>query len=369
MKLNNIFKHTEEQMRSMLKQIAGSDLIPRSTNNDGTIRLVEPADWTSGFFAGCLWQQYESTKDEFWKTASEKYTDKLIKQQFNKGDHDIGFRMFCSYGSGYRLTDNSEYIDIILQSAESLSSRFDPNVGCIRSWDFNKDKWQFPVIIDNMMNLELLFWASKKSGNPKYREIAISHAETTLKNQFRDDNSCYHVIDYNPTNGEVLHRHTHQGFSNDSTWNRGQSWAIYGYTMCYRETGDQKFLDHAVKVADMIMNHKNLPADGVPYWDFDDTDIPNAPRDASAAAIISSGLYEMVTYLKEDSDKYMKFADKLITSLTSREYLAEIGANNCFLLKHSVGSKPENDEVDKPIIYGDYYFLEALLRKRGSQKS
>lgn len=365
---NNIFKHTEDQMRSMLNQITNSDLIPRSTNNDGSIRLVKPTDWTSGFFPGCLWLQYESTGDDFWKNAAEKYTDKLVKQQFDGGDHDIGFRMYCSYGSGYRLTNNSEYRDIIIQSADTLITRFDPNVGCIRSWDFNGDKWKYPVIIDNMMNLELLFWVSKQTGDAKYREIAVSHAEITLKNQFRDDNSCYHVIDYDPLTGEVVNRHTHQGFSSDSTWSRGQSWAIYGYTICYRETGDQKFLDQAIKVTEFIMNHKNLPQDSVPYWDFNDIAIPDAPRDASSAAIISSGLYEMITYVPENADKYKNFADKLIESLTSSEYLAKIKGNNNFILKHSVGSKMEDDEVDKPIIYGDYYFLEALLRKRNLEK-
>jgi len=369
MDFQNIFKHTEDQMKAMLNQISGSDLIPRSTNNDGTIRLVEPDDWTSGFFAGCLWLQYELTKNAFWKEAARKYTDKLFEQQFNTGDHDIGFRMYCSYGSGYKLTSDSEYSDILIQSADSLISRFNPHVGCIRSWDFNKDKWQFPVIIDNMMNLELLFWASKQTGNSKYKDIAVSHAETTLKNQFRADNSCYHVIDYNPVNGEVLNRHTHQGFSNDSTWSRGQSWALYGYTMCYRETGDRKYLDQAVHVTDFIMNHKNLPDDFIPYWDFDDPSIPGAPRDASTAAIICSGLYEMITHLDGDTNRYKTLADKIMDRLSSPEYLADAGENNGFLLKHSVGHKTGDDEVDKPIIYGDYYFLEALKRRRTLERS
>ncbi|MGL1890732.1 MAG: glycoside hydrolase family 88 protein [Spirochaetaceae bacterium] len=363
MNINKIFAQTGIHMKNMIKTIGELDGNPRCTNADGSVRYVKPGDWTSGFFPGCLWLQYEYTGDSFWKDAAVKYTEKLKEQQFNDTNHDIGFKMYCSYGAGLRLSDKVAYKDVLLQSAKTLISRYNPVTGCIRSWNHHKDKWGFPVIIDNMMNLELLFWASKESGDSTYYDIALSHAEKTLDNHFRADNSCYHVLDYNTLTGAVEHKHTRQGHAHESAWARGQAWAIYGFTMCYRETGFRKFLDQAVKVADFIMNHNRLPEDGVPFWDFDDPKIPHAPRDASSAAAICSGLYELNTYLGESGKKYRVFADKLFQALSSPEYLAGTGENNNFILKHSVGNLPQNDEVDQPIIYADYYYLEAALRK------
>lgn len=363
MKTEQIFKQTGEHLKNMLKTLGDTELQPRCTNKDGSIRLVKPRDWTSGFFPGCLWLQYEVTKDEFWKESAEKFTKYMFEIQFYGGSHDVGFMMNCSYGNGYRLTDNPEYKKILIQSAETLITRFNPNTGCIRSWDHNTDKWQYPVIIDNMMNLELLFWASKVTGDSKFADIALSHADTTLKNHFRDNNSCYHVIGYDPETGDVLQKHTHQGYGHESTWARGQAWAIYGYTMCYRETGNKEYLSRAIQVTDFIMNHKNLPDDSVPYWDLDDPAIPNAPRDASAGSIICSGLYELSTHLGEEGVKYRVYADKLLATLSSPDFLAKLEENNNFILMHSVGNMPKNDEVDTPINYADYYFLEASLRK------
>jgi hypothetical protein len=285
------------------------------------------------------------------------------KEQFNGGTHDLGFMMYCSFGNGYRLAEVEGYREVIIQSAKTLSTRFNPNVGCTRSWDHNQDKWQFPVIIDNMMNMELLFWVAKETDDADMYNLALSHSETTLKNHYREDHSSWHVIDYDTISGEVIHRHTHQGYSNESAWTRGQCWGFYGFTMVYRETGDQKFLDKARSIADFILNHENLPEDMVPYWDFDAPNIPDEPRDASAAAILCSGLYELSTHLGTEGNAYKLAADKILQSLSSEKYRAGIGENNNFILMHSVGSLPGDSEVDVPLIYADYYFIEACMRK------
>ena len=240
-----------------------------------------------------------------------------------------------------------------------MSTRFDSAVGCIKSWDHGD--WQFPVIIDNMMNLEMLFWASKETGDNKYRDIAVTHANTTMKNHFRDNWSSYHVVDYDTITGEVLIKQTHQGLGDETAWARGQSWGFYGYVVCYRETKDPKYLETAVRIANFII--PNLPEDYVPYWDYDDPTIPEAKRDASAGAILASGLYELGNYA-ENGQKYTELADKIVASLSSDKYLAEVGTNGGFLLKHSVGHMPKNSEVDVPLNYADYYYLEAIKRQK-----
>ena len=336
---------------------------PRSINKNGTLFLVPSKDWTSGFFPGGLWYMYEYTKDKKWEELARKYTDPLEREKTNGGTHDMGFKVYCSFGNGYRLTNDSRYKDIMLEAATTLITRYNPNVGCIRSWDHNGDKWQYPVIIDNMMNLELLFWASKESGNPVYYDIAVNHARTTIKNHFRADYSTYHVIDYDTITGEVKNKHTHQGFSHESAWSRGQAWGLYGYTMCYRETKLPEFLQQAKLIANYIFTHPNLPEDLIPYWDFDAPEIPNEPRDVSAATITASALYELSLFDKENASKYVGWAETILKNL-SANYLAKKGADRGFLLLHSTGSKPMNSEVDVPLAYADYYFLEALLRKQ-----
>lgn len=364
-----LFANIEQQLQGMVDVTQESSKLPRCSNEDGSLRLVKSSDWTSGFFPGVLWLQYDYSQDAKWKTLAEEYTTRLEKQQFNTHTHDVGFMMYCSYGTGYRLNPTEAYKEVLINSAKSLITRYNPQVKCIRSWDHNRDKWDFPVIIDNMMNLELLFWATSVTGDSTYYNVAYHHASTTLKNHFRPDNSCYHVIGYDPETGEVLQKNTHQGYADESAWARGQGWALYGFTMAYRETGDQRFLAKANDVAQFIMHHKRLPDDGIPYWDFDDPTIPNAPRDASAAAVISSALYELALYADEVHKlDYKAFADKVLDSLSSEAYFAEVGTNNHFLLKHSVGNKPKNDEVDQPIIYADYYYMEALLRQAKYEK-
>jgi hypothetical protein len=236
-------------------------------------------------------------------------------------------------------------------------------VGLIRSWDFGA--WKFPVIIDNMMNLELLTWATRETGEPKFKEIAVSHADKTMANHFRVDASSVHVVDYDPATGTVRGRQTHQGYSDSSAWARGQAWGLYGYTMMFRETGNTNYLDQARRIASLIISHPRLPEDRIPYWDFDAPDIPNAPRDASAAAVMASALIELSDQVDTEFGKQcIALARQQLLSLSSPEYLAKPGANGGFLLKHSTGHKPENSEVDVPLNYADYYFLEALLRYR-----
>ncbi|WP_346853960.1 glycoside hydrolase family 88 protein [uncultured Draconibacterium sp.] len=363
--LNNIeqqLRFSEDIISSEISKSEKDLVSPRSVNENGSLRMVPAKDWCSGFYPGVFWEMAKLTGEAEWKVIAEKYTAPLEAEKWNGNTHDMGFKMFCSFGNGYLQTSDPVYRDILIQSAKTLVTRYNEKVGCIRSWDFNSDEWDFPVIIDNMMNLELLFWASSATGDSMYSQIAVKHAETTLKHHFRADNSCYHVVDYNPETGEVQHKQTHQGFSDESSWSRGQAWALYGYTMCYRETKNHAFLKQAEKVAAFIMDHKNMPDDKIPYWDFDAPNIPNEPRDASAAAVIASALYELSTYC-ENGEKYKNYANQITESLCSDSYLAKPGTNNGFILKHSTGSKPHNSEIDVPLIYADYYFVEALNRK------
>ncbi len=336
---------------------------PRTINADGTLAMVASRDWCSGFFPGSLWYMYEYTKDKKWENLARKFTNSIEQEKTNGRTHDIGFKVYCSFGNGFRLTDDARYKDIMLQSAYTLITRYKPNAKIIRSWDHNGDKWQCPVIIDNMMNLELLFWAFKESKDSIFYHIAVNHAKTTMKNHFRSDYSTYHVVDYDTITGEVLKRNTHQGYAHESTWARGEAWAIYGYTMAYRETRIPEFLDQAKHVANFIFNNPNLPEDLIPYWDYNAPEIPNEPKDVSAATVTASALYELSQYDKSNGNQYKKWADTIIENL-SKNYLAKLGEDRGFLLLHSTGSKPMNSEVDVPLSYADYYFLEALLRKQ-----
>jgi len=346
----------------IFSKVRTDELVSPRSVEEGKIKMVPSRDWTSGFFAGELWMMYELTSDSYWKEKALEYTLPLEKEKWNGKTHDMSFKMYCSFGKAWKYAQNPEYRDVLIQSAKMLASRFKPNVGCIRSWDHNRDKWDFPVIIDNMMNLELLFWAARETGNELFKEIAISHAENTIINHFREDNSSYHVVDYNPETGEVQARNTHQGYSDESAWSRGQAWGLYGFTMVYRETGDKKFLNQAEKIAAYILNHKNLPENGIPYWDFDAPNIPNEPFDASAAAIIASALYELSLFSQNNSE-YKFAADKILETLLSDEFLVHPEDNHGFLLKHATGSKPHSSEVDVPLVYADYYLIETIMRK------
>ncbi len=357
--VNNLL---ETRYKMMLDYPIDSMAIPRSMNiQNNRVRKISSGDWTSGFFAGNLWQLYRLTGDSKYKEQAQKWTSFSKKESLNGDSHDVGFKVFCSFGEALKTEKNKEYEVVIIKAAETLCTRFNEKVGCIRSWDFNKEVWDYPVIIDNMMNLELLFEASKLSGNPKYHNIAIQHANTTLQNQFREDNSCYHVIDYNPISGTVQKRTTLQGYNDQSVWARGQAWAVYGFTMAYRYTKNEAYKKQAEATAQFFMNHKNLPEDGIPYWDFKDPSIPNSARDVSAAMIMASALYELYEYTKNEKD--LAFANKIIKTVQTNQYLLDSNIKAPFLLNHSTGNWPKHDEIDEPIIYADYYFLEAILRK------
>jgi hypothetical protein len=340
---------------------------PRTVREDALF-LVAPRDWCSGFFPGSLWYLYALTKDSKWMDLADKYSMQIEGEKMDNTSHDVGFKMYCSFGNGYRLTKNDKYKDILLQSAETLSKRFDPVVGAIRSWDFNKHIWQYPVIIDNMMNLELLFWATEASGDSTFYQIADIHAMTTLQNHFRADYSSYHVVDFDPTSGKAILKQTFQGYNDESAWARGQAWGFYGFTMAYRFTHNPLYLEQAQHIIDFIFSHPNLPEDLIPYWDFNDPAIPDAPRDASAACIIASGLYEISQYVSEEKGAYLNLADRIMDNLT-HAYRAPLRTNQGFLLLHSTGNHPGNVEIDVPICFADYYYLEALQRSKTIQES
>jgi unsaturated chondroitin disaccharide hydrolase len=353
----------ETRYSMLLEYPVDSMSMPRSMNlKSNLIKKVPSRDWTSGFFAGNLWQLYRLTGNSEYRKQAEKWTPFSKKESVNNGSHDVGFKVYCAFGEALKVENKPEYKDIIIKGAETLCTRFNERTGAIRSWDFNKDIWEYPVIIDNMMNLELLFEATKLSGNKKYHDIAVKHANTTLKNQFRADNSCYHVVDYNPDTGPVRKKTTLQGYNDDSVWARGQAWAVYGFTMSYRYTKDPAYLKQAEATAQFFITNKNLPEDGIPYWDFKDPSIPNAARDVSAATVMASALYELYTYTKNKS--YLTYAEKVIRTLESDNYIVNPKINAPFILDHSTGNWPKKDEIDEPIVYADYYFLEALLRKK-----
>lgn len=364
--------NAEVQISALLEACEAGDTIRiPSTYKDDAIKFVPKDDWVSGFFPGTLWYMYELTGDEKWAEHAKAHTDNIAEIQYLKWHHDVGFMIFDSFGNGWKSKQIPGYDTVIVNAAKSLSTRFRPGAGVIQSWDADRGwqalrGWTCPVIIDNMMNLELLFTASEISGDPIYRNIAISHANTTLAHHYRDDFSTYHVVDYDLNTGEVLHRCTAQGYADESAWARGQAWSIYGFVVCYRFTQDEKYLQRAKDVAAYLFNHPRMPEDLVPYWDFDCPDIPNTYRDASSAACIASALYELYWYTKDEL--YMEKADKMIESLSSPAYRAEQGTNGGFILMHSVGSIPHGSSIDVPLNYADYYFLEALIRKGKIEK-
>ena len=323
----------------------------------GKRRLCNIYNWTSGFFPGSLWYTYELTGDEKLKAQAIKYTNLLNPIRHYKDNHDIGFMMNCSYGNALRLSPNDTIQAVLVETADNLCERFDPQIGCIRSWNFGH--WNYPVIIDNMMNLDLLFNASKLTGSNKYYDVAVKHAKTTMKHHFRPDFTCYHVVSYN-NDCTVESKGTHQGKHHESSWSRGQAWAVYGYTACYRETQDTDFLKHTIHIANMIMERVKTD-DNIPYWDYNAPALKDTPRDASAAAVTASAFLELSTFAP-DGQKYYKYAENLLKNLSGKEYLAEKSTNQGFILMHSVGSLPHGSEIDTPINYADYYYLEALKR-------
>lgn len=350
-----------EKQYAYLKTQIPADAMPR-TYQDGKNINSNMVWWTSGFYPGTLLYIYEYTKNPAVLAEAEKKLKALEPEKLDTIDHDLGFKMFCSFGNAYRLTKNQHYKDVVMTASKSLSERYRPAIRSIQSWN-KSAKFNCPVIIDNMMNLEMLEWASHNGGSARFNYVAVNHANSTLKNHFRKDFSSYHVLDYDLKTGKILKKETAQGASDSSAWSRGQGWALYGFTMMYRFTKDPKYLAQAKGVANFIINNPALPADKVPYWDFNASGIPNALRDVSAAAIYASALLELGQYTTgAEKQNYINVAKTILHSLSTDTYRARVGENGGFLLKHSVGSIPNKTEVDVPLTYADYYFIEALLR-------
>ncbi|MEO8854735.1 MAG: glycoside hydrolase family 88 protein [Ginsengibacter sp.] len=353
------FSDADAHYKVMMKEL-NAGRFPKTFEHD-SLETSGPGWWCSGFYPGSLFYIYEHTKDTALYNKALRKLGELEQEQYNKTTHDLGFMMYCSFGNFYKIDPNKQFKNILINSAKSLASRFNPKVGCIKSWDSKPN--DFLVIIDNMMNLELLFWATRTTGDSSFYKIAVTHANTTMRNHFRPDYSSFHVVNYNPVTGAVQQKRTAQGAADSSAWARGQAWGLYGFTVMYRETRDKKYLDEANHIADFILNNPHLPADKIPYWDFDAPNIPNALRDASAASVIASALLELSQYNNEvRAQKYIDVAKTIILNLSSPKYKAAIGTNGGFFLKHSVGNMPEHSEVDVPLTYADYYFFEAMNR-------
>lgn len=361
----------QKQLRGVMQTIEESNkcLNPVTLNPNGSVYYCGYSDWRSGFFPGTLWYLYELSGDKTILPLARKYTKAIQKAESLTWHHDIGFMVNCSFGNGFRLTQDTAYANTLVRAAQSLSTRFRPQAGIIQSWNtdsgwMSERGWECPVIIDNMMNLELLFEATKLTGDSTYYKIAVSHADRTMAEHFRKDGSCYHVIDYSLKDGSVRNRQTAQGYADESAWSRGQAWAIYGYAICYRETKDKKYLDQCLKTFNFMKRHPQMPKDLIPYWDMNAPKIPNEFRDVSTASCMASALYEISTFDIPKAKSYKEYADKMMESLSTSNYRATIGSNGGFLLMHSVGSIPHNSEIDVPLNYADYYFLEALKRKK-----
>lgn len=360
-------KLAEKKAMYMLSQLSDTTRYPRSFKLEKGITLSKTSGWTSGFFPGILWFLYRHTQKDYWKNEAHRWTAALEKNNYlDWRTHDLGFMMYNSFGKAYQFTQDPSYKQILITAADSLSQMFNPTVGTTESWPWRKN-WSHPTIIDNMLNLELLFWAGKNGGDKKLYEIALKHAQTTQKNHIRDDFSTWHVIDYDEATGKVRGKYTDQGLSDNSTWSRGQAWAVYGFTLAYRETKEEEFLNTAIQLTEVFL--KNLPEDLVPYWDFDVANVTE-PRDASAACVFVSALLELHQYVKADTlrQNYQDKASEILNSL-GKNYL-NTSKRFPFLIEHCTGSKPHNSEIDVPLIYADYYFIEALWRwKKWIQKS
>lgn len=365
-------RHADDVVHTQLSKAAAfyrPGLNPRSVNPNGSVRLAPVSDWTTGFFPGSLWLGYELSGDQQLADQAKRFTLALDSARRITNTHDVGFVLYTSYGNAYRITNDQTYLPALKDGAGHLFARFNPKIGVIRSWDFAP--WHYPVIIDNMMNLEYLYWAARQFNQPVYAAAASTHARTTQKNHYRPDHSSYHVVDYDPATGKVLQRVTHQGLTDASAWARGQAWGLYGFTMCYRNTKDPKFLLQAEQIAAFLMHHPHMPEDKVPAWDLDvhnalEKDYP-AIRDASAAAVMASALLELSTYEK-NGKPLVDYAEGILKTLSSDTYLAKPGENHFFILKHSVGAFLYASEIDTPIDYADYYYLEALKRYHAIKK-
>lgn len=366
--IDEALRGSVQQSMAMARSLADRPgTLPRTLDSSSNVRTCTSQWWTSGFFPGTLWYLYEYSGNDTVRRYAEQFTRRVEDQQFTTDNHDVGFMINNSFGNAYRITGDTLYREALRNASRSLLTRFHPAVGATRSWDTHKQNrhWQFAVIIDNMMNLELLLKSAVEFSEPVFAERAVSHANTTMRNHFRPDGSSYHVVSYDTVSGQPHRKQTAQGFSDSSAWARGQAWGLYGFTMMYRFTQDRSYLEQAERIAQFILRHPRLPQDKVPYWDFDAPEIPHAPRDASAATIICSALIELSGYVPSSrSAEYLSAAETQLRTLSSPEYRNAPGTNGNFLLRHSVGSIPHKSEIDVPVSYADYYFVEALLRMR-----
>jgi hypothetical protein len=361
--VDSAFKNAERHGLLLAKKYEDQpDRLPRTFENGKDVSS-DSRWWCSGFFPGSLWYLFENSKNQELLKYAKLYTNRVEREKYTTDNHDVGFMLYCSFGNGLRITGDKRYKEVLLTGAKSLATRFDPQVGLIRSWDQKPEVWQYPVIIDNLMNLELLLWAADYAKDDKFRKIAISHADKTMQYHFRPDFSSYHVVSYDRKSGVPHLKQIHQGANNESAWSRGQAWGLYGYTYLYRETKDKRYLEQAKNIANFLIHHPQMPKDFIPYWDYNAPQIPNTPRDASAACIMASALVELSDFVDADLKKsYMQVAETQIRTLASKEYTANVGENGNFILKHSTGAYPFNSEIDVPLTYADYYYLEALTR-------
>lgn len=363
--ISKSFDVIEQQAVGMAEYLEDKEgRLPRSYVKENDEIITSDSEWwCSGFFPGVLWYLYEYSGDTNHKKWAEEYTNRVEQQKFYTGNHDIGFQINCSFGNGYRLTGRDDYCEVMKVAGKSALERYNPHIGLIRSWNSNPKKWQYAVIIDNMMNLELLMWNFHNTGENIFQDVAVSHSDKTLEHHYRLDYSCYHVVSYDTITGLPHIKQTSQGAFDESIWARGNAWGLYGYVVMFRETKLQRYLDRAIAIANLMIDHPNMPDDGIPYWDYLAPEIPEALRDASAGAIMASALIELSTMTDATlSSKYLSTAEKQLSTLSSPEYLAEPSTNGLFILKHGVGHLPGNSEVDVPLTYADYYFVEALLR-------
>jgi hypothetical protein len=340
---------------------------PRLTRPDGSWEQRPANQWTSGFFAGTLWYMYQSDRDPRWRALAERWTVGLEPVKSITTTHDLGFMVFDSFGLGHRLTGDAHYRDVVLDASRSLATRYSPVVGAIKSWDTERSRddrrtWKYPVIVDNQMNLEMLFWASAHGGDPRWAEMAHRHARASARAHVRADGSTAHVALFDPVTGALERTVTWQGHADTSAWARGQAWAIHGLTASYARTRDTALLHAAERAAGFFVAH--MPPDAVPAWDFRLPPGAPAERDASAAAIAASGLYDLARWSDPSrAARWRAAADRLVAAL-ARDYLAPPTAAGA-ILAHSVGGRPQNVEVDVGLSYADYFFVEALARRRG----
>ncbi len=351
-----VLGHAQTKLAETLEELNyNASLHPGHTDRNTGLwdtRFLKRSEWTSGFFAGTLWYMYQLTGETQWKDYAKEWTEDLESTANLNIDHDTGFRISSSFGNAYQLIQGQYYQRIMLRAANTLAQRYDPKIGAIKSWDWIGN---FPVIIDNLMNLELLFWNAENSGNSEWYNIALSHAETSLKHHMRPDGTSYHIVDFDDS-GNVNWKGTRQGYGHNSVWARGQAWAIYGFTMIYRYTGKEKFLDAAIRAADYFID--NLPDDFVPIYDFLEPVTTVQSKDASASAIAASALFEIYEFT--NNARYFNSAVNILNSLSSEQFMS-VNSDISSILKQSTLHRGHGNVGTS---YADYYFLEAIIRYR-----